>query len=877
MRNRSILTGLAAVALLTAASGSAQALNKRVEVVQQGDFILIGNTLAHDCAMGLPQPKTGSVMCPASGVSDKAPDIFWRAENGTANATTMITVDQAQTAAELKIPDGATVTHAFLYWSARKFQGADNSVVLQCLGAQGMAVSASNSLTDSDVYHSGADITSYVQTNGSCTYFVSGVDSVDFKGANDLEGHSAWWMVILYSHPKEPHRHLAVYDGVDGIAQSNTGAIVSNLLVPNNFTKFSKAKVGVVAYDGDRDLIGDSFLVIDPQTMVKTKVKDTVNGNPDDFFNSTRTYLGIPIAEAGDLPGLLGTPGSMMHLDMDVVDVTDLIKPGQTELSFEAQSVEPVFVGGLITSVPTFTDEDKDGLSDDEEVAEGTDPKDADSDNDGVLDGEEGCSMPMCADPGWNIDSDGDGLINALDPDSDNDGLFDGTELGLDCNNPATDKTLGHCIADGDIGATKTDPLDDDTDDGGVLDGAEDVNLNGSIDEGELDPTTGHGDDDANVIDSDGDGLSDGLEDTIGSNNNDADSDDDGLLDGDEANPADDTDGDGLPDVIDVDSDNDGLFDGTETGKGCDDPATSKELGHCRADQDPSTTTAMVDADTDDGGVIDGAEDGNLDGKLDPGELDPTEGHPTDDGTIKDQDGDGLSDDLEIFIGSDPGDKDSDDDGVPDGEEANLSDDTDGDGKINIFDEDSDGDDLYDGTEGGYGCSGPGTDKTANHCIPDGDKGKTKTSMVDADTDNGGVPDGVEDFDKDGVYDATQNEGNPLDPSDDSTITSCRDDSQCGTPNDGSVCDTSTHTCVPACKDLPTEGCPENQTCVLESGNEIGYCKDDTSASGDPYIIYDGCICILRPTHNDRGAAWALLVAGAAAAVLRRRMKTRSQ
>ena len=27
-------------------------------------------------------------------------------------------------------------------------------------------------------------------------------------------------------------------------------------------------------------------------------------------------------------------------------------------------------------------------------------------------------------------DTDGDGLINALDADSDNDGLFDGTELG---------------------------------------------------------------------------------------------------------------------------------------------------------------------------------------------------------------------------------------------------------------------------------------------------------------------------------------------------------------------------------------------------------------------------------------------------------------
>lgn len=48
------------------------------------------------------------------------------------------------------------------------------------------------------------------------------------------------------------------------------------------------------------------------------------------------------------------------------------------------------------------------------------DPLDADSDDDGVPDGEEGLG-----------DADGDGLPDALDDDSDNDGLHDGTERGL--------------------------------------------------------------------------------------------------------------------------------------------------------------------------------------------------------------------------------------------------------------------------------------------------------------------------------------------------------------------------------------------------------------------------------------------------------------
>ncbi|MFO0553747.1 MAG: MopE-related protein [Polyangiaceae bacterium] len=277
-------------------------------------------------------------------------------------------------------------------------------------------------------------------------------------------------------------------------------------------------------------------------------------------------------------------------------------------------------------------DTDGDGLSDVDEEDLGTDPNDADSDDDGVIDGEE----PL---PGE--DSDNDGLINALDPDSDNDGLLDGTELGKDCSNP--DTAPGNCVPDGDNGATVTDPLDADTDDGGVTDGSEDVDLDGVIDDGETDPTVGHGDDDDQNVDTDGDGLTDKLELEIGTDPNDADSDDDGAIDGQEPNPALDTDNDGKINALDPDSDGDGLFDGTELGFGCDNPATDTSAGNCIADEDNGdTTTSPLDPDTDDGGVSDGDEDANHNGIIDEGERDPLD--PTDDGCSSDADcGDELS------------------------------------------------------------------------------------------------------------------------------------------------------------------------------------------------------------------------------------------
>lgn len=472
----------------------------------------------------------------------------------------------------------------------------------------------------------------------------------------------------------------------------------------------------------------------------------------------------------------------------------------------------------------TCVDTDDDGISDGGEDDLGTDPTDADTDDDGVLDGDE---------IGADQDSDGDGVINALDPDSDNDGLPDGTELGLGCDHAGTDRSEGRCIADVDMGATTTNPVSNDTDGGGARDGSEDWNLNGAIDAGETDPTEGHGADDSSVVDRDSDGLGDDLEETLNSDPLDADTDDDGSSDGDEADPALDGDGDHAISVLDVDSDNDGLFDGTESGRGCSGVATDASLGHCRPDADMGATkTSPVDADTDDGGVRDGSEDVNLNGVVDAGETDPVAGQGGDDATVMDGDGDGLSDGLESGIGSDPNDADSDDDGLLDGEEANPSDDHDRDGVVNTLDPDSDGDGIFDGTELGRDCGASATDGARMQCRPDADMGATQTSPINEDTDFGGIADGVEDRNQDGVIDI--DETNPNDPSDDAE---CNVDSDCGAADSGLIC--ASGACAPGCRGAEGNGCPDGQTCS-SSTSDVGVCEQDPE-----YLRFGGggCAC----------------------------------
>jgi large repetitive protein len=393
-------------------------------------------------------------------------------------------------------------------------------------------------------------------------------------------------------------------------------------------------------------------------------------------------------------------------------------------------------------------DDDNDGLTDTAEQAAGLNPHDADSDDDGIVDGEE--STPTA-------DGDGDGLINALDPDSDNDGLYDGTEAGVTAASAGTNVAAGHFVADADP-STTTNPYNRDTDGGGVRDGAEDVNHNGRIDAGERDPND-PADDSTAPTDTDGDGLSDAEEAELGTNPNDADSDDDGVIDGAEPNFADDTDGDGVINALDPDSDNDGLYDGTELGVVVAPTGTNQAAGHFVADADPSSKTNPLDPDTDHGGVRDGAEDNNRDGAVDAGERDPNVAADDSTPPIIDTDHDGLPDDAETALGTNPNDADSDDDGVLDGAEANYSDDTDHDGAINALDPDSDGDGLFDGTEVGVTVAGPDTNVAAGHFIADADP-TAGTSMLVADTDHGGVIDGIEDANHNGRVDGSETDPN---------------------------------------------------------------------------------------------------------------------
>lgn len=163
---------------------------------------------------------------------------------------------------------------------------------------------------------------------------------------------------------------------------------------------------------------------------------------------------------------------------------------------------------GVVILDGFYTDQDKDGLTDYEESELGTDPQNKDTDEDGIMDGDEVYVLftnPLKADTDKNgvtdaeEDFDQDGLnnkseidqykTNPLSKDTDNDKLTDKQEIKKYKTDPLSPDTDGDRFKDGNEIKYGTDPLKKDTDGDGILDGAEKFDVDVRVDAFEKDAT----------------------------------------------------------------------------------------------------------------------------------------------------------------------------------------------------------------------------------------------------------------------------------------------------------------------------------------------------------------------------------------------------
>ncbi|MFI5620775.1 DUF3344 domain-containing protein [Streptomyces sp. NPDC051567] len=240
------------------------------------------------------------------------------------------------TRAELRLPPGAKVSYARLYWGGNLRVGEqkppeDSGRVL--LAEPGGAykevladtVIGHRSDAGSDAYQASADVTPLVREGGAGMWTAAQLNIA--MGHSGTGAWGGWTLVAAYEHPREPVRRVSLWDGFAGFAEGageTAGETVG--IVGLDVPAGAAGWAGVVGYDGDRGTPGDSLTVTSDRGR---RVEISDSGNPShDVMNSTITDFGRR--------SFVRQPEHMNNLgyDADVFDLSPALSGGARRLDF---------------------------------------------------------------------------------------------------------------------------------------------------------------------------------------------------------------------------------------------------------------------------------------------------------------------------------------------------------------------------------------------------------------------------------------------------------------------------------------------------------------------------------------------------------------
>ena len=343
-RGRCAVRTLVVAAAMLAGAAPAQAeraFAPRFSQNAQGDVVMAANTML-SCV-------TVEPTCPAAreGTANSG------GTNNNTRVMTYVDVDGDpstfdSSAAQLALPDGARVLFAGLYWGGRTKAGiggaaapdpgARDRVRLMAPGAAGYAdVSASQVDEAGDIYQGFADVTDAVRAAGPGDYTVADLQAG--TGRNDAQ-LAGWSLVVAYGDPGQPPRNLTVFDGLRNVASGAPAPVtvaLSGFRTPT--TGSVRAKVGVVAYEGDFGTTGDG-------ATLQGRAGDA--GLPQGAPSANLFKSSITVAGADD--GRRDPAyANQLGFDANVFPTTDLLGNGQTATTVKLSTRGDAYQAGVVT------------------------------------------------------------------------------------------------------------------------------------------------------------------------------------------------------------------------------------------------------------------------------------------------------------------------------------------------------------------------------------------------------------------------------------------------------------------------------------------------------------------------------------------------
>ena len=300
---------------------------------RRGDIALIGNTLA-SC------PDTAGAACAdaRNRIGDDLDDNDWVTAPLDADTDPTTT---SSSAATLNRPVGATVAWARLYWGADTTAGAGGgpapapsargTIRFATPAAGGYQTVTAERVDDrAGRYQAAADVTALVAAAGDGTYWAA-----DIQAGTGRDRYAAWSLAIVYDTPTGPLRRLVVFDGLAVVDTDHPARFdVSGFRTPD--TGPADATLGIVAYEGDATLTGDTA-TIDDQTL-------TDSANPaDNLLNSTVSHLG------GPAPGRIPDHPNTFGADIDTLAIGPYVAPGARDATIDLASTGDIYLPGVLT------------------------------------------------------------------------------------------------------------------------------------------------------------------------------------------------------------------------------------------------------------------------------------------------------------------------------------------------------------------------------------------------------------------------------------------------------------------------------------------------------------------------------------------------
>ena len=334
--------------LLGVAAPSYAQFTQKFDAQTRGDIVLAGNVLV--------RPDSTTAVDNNSQVASKV------------DVDTTLTTDNSSSAS-LRIPAGATILSAKLYWQSRiaTVNTGSKSIRISTNGdASGYQTVTTADVTsvatsNGNVYSARADVTNIVKniTAFPATILVGGAQVETFSVASDTLGsYAGWGIVVAYQSASEPIRQLRIFDGFASVSGTPVDSTVSGFRTPD--AGAFVVKLGVMAFEGDRGITGDQLLISKDGTTFNA-LSDALNPATN-FFNSTIAQDGISFSNT-QLNPPLRNPGTTANNNNSIgldIDRIALDGPGtffdnnQTSLNLRFTTNGDVYqVTTFTTAIPT--------------------------------------------------------------------------------------------------------------------------------------------------------------------------------------------------------------------------------------------------------------------------------------------------------------------------------------------------------------------------------------------------------------------------------------------------------------------------------------------------------------------------------------------